>query len=499
MEKLKDVGKDITDLETRCIARFVTHDGHLDEITAKVNKLEPLQAHVNDLDVFAKIKNFTTQDDMELLKIRLDGYVSQLEQHLMDNLNNVERLKKVEDEFKVHVEQGFKVLERECGNIRNILGQVTAGNFEAVVNTHNALHENLRKIESRINAKDTEQTQANVNFWTELSKTQGLLQNLQNAQAGGSGDGGGHSGSAGQASGAFSSGSWGSGSAGQAHGPSGPRGEDSGADGSGGGGNMAATVGPDGRPCHCVHLQRLDARVRALERGGPGIMGAAPSPLRGETGPRDTDAWSAYRRRRNAQEGRGVPQERPHEDRPRRDPPANAEFPRMDANLEKLFDDKVALSAAYTYGGVSGGEQWRRKIRGYWVAKCPGLLPLLDWAEGMDDEEITEEELKDKAESHFWMTEVNVKRMDEVIWGFLNLATHGEAHTCFESADMLSGFEGWRLLCQHISSGQQNRRATLRQMVRNPPKINKLEDVAGHITKFDNVMREYVLTGGKLP
>ena len=45
-------------------------------------------------------------------------------------------------------------------------------------------------------------------------------------------------------------------------------------------------------------------------------------------------------------------------------------------NLEKLFDDKVALSAEYAYKGGNGGEQWRVRVRGYWISKCPLLLKI---------------------------------------------------------------------------------------------------------------------------
>ena len=99
-------------------------------------------------------------------------------------------------------------------------------------------------------------------------------------------------------------------------------------------------------------------------------------------------------------------------------PRANDAFPEMDSmNLHKLLDDKVALSPAYTYDGGSGGEHWRRKIRGYWVAKCPALLPLLDWAEAMDDECITQDELFHVTVQKLWMKKEHTRRMDEIIWG----------------------------------------------------------------------------------
>ena len=168
-------------------------------------------------------------------------------------------------------------------------------------------------------------------------------------------------------------------------------------------------------------------------------------------------------------------------------------------NLQKLFDDKAALSPGYQYDGGNSGEHWRRKIRGYWIAKCPDLMPPLDWAEGMDETEITPELLVRDSSANRWMTEMSVKRMGDIVWGFLNLSLTEKAHTVFEGADMLNGFEGWRLVVQHIHQGQKVRKAMIRRQVRNPPAINRLEDVAMGITRFENLMKDYKAAGGKVP
>ena len=49
----------------------------------------------------------------------------------------------------------------------------------------------------------------------------------------------------------------------------------------------------------------------------------------------------------------------------------NPEFPDMQSyDMNKLFDDKVAISAGFGYDGEKHGETWKRKIRGYWISKC---------------------------------------------------------------------------------------------------------------------------------
>ena len=52
------------------------------------------------------------------------------------------------------------------------------------------------------------------------------------------------------------------------------------------------------------------------------------------------------------------------------------------------------------------------------------MRPLMGWAGGMDDEEIDQDVVVEKSKSNFWMTQVNVERMDELAWTFLSLALH---------------------------------------------------------------------------
>ena len=61
---------------------------------------------------------------------------------------------------------------------------------------------------------------------------------------------------------------------------------------------------------------------------------------------------------------------------------------------EKVFDDKVALSADFSDDGTQGGERWRIKIRGYWVSKLSALLQVLDCTEKRDNITITAELLE---------------------------------------------------------------------------------------------------------
>ena len=56
----------------------------------------------------------------------------------------------------------------------------------------------------------------------------------------------------------------------------------------------------------------------------------------------------------------------------------------------RLFDDKVPTYEEYRYNGIKGGDKWRLKVRGYWLSKCPQLMPILNAIE-LSDTKVTKE------------------------------------------------------------------------------------------------------------
>ncbi len=168
--------------------------------------------------------------------------------------------------------------------------------------------------------------------------------------------------------------------------------------------------------------------------------------------------------------------------------------------MERIFDDKVALSEAYRFTGGDGGERWRMKVRGYWISRFPALQGILNWAEEMGDDRITLEVISRKSLQEEWMTEASVPRLSELLWGFLNTCLTGEAHTCFETAEVLNGLEAWRLIVRDIQKGKTVRMCQLRKLIRNPPHIAKLEDVDKGLIRFENLHREYAdIVGDRAP
>ncbi len=175
--------------------------------------------------------------------------------------------------------------------------------------------------------------------------------------------------------------------------------------------------------------------------------------------------------------------------------------PNGHVSWEKIFDDKVAISQDYAYQGGTGGEQWRVRVKGYWVSKCPALLDVLDWAEKRDSRSISPDDILDAARTEGWTRwrAQDLQRINEILWGFLNMCLKGEAHRHFELAKWLNGLEAWRIIVQTIHRGRNNRHAALRKLIRNPQQIVKLEDVEQGITTFDNNLREYEACNGRRP
>ena len=114
-----------------------------------------------------------------------------------------------------------------------------------------------------------------------------------------------------------------------------------------------------------------------------------------------------------------------------------------------IFDDRVAQSARFQCGDAKG-DAWRIRVRGYLIGACPGIAPVLNWAEQQDGNEI------DQGDVDFTTTrDLNRSLMGEsdkvvlsgLMWGFLQLCCIGSTHASatFQAAKPgLNGLEVWR-------------------------------------------------------
>ena len=89
-------------------------------------------------------------------------------------------------------------------------------------------------------------------------------------------------------------------------------------------------------------------------------------------------------------------------------------------DMNRFLEERVATSDGYAFNGETGGEAWRKKVRGHWASQCPELRPILGYTEAMGCIEFTNDDLVREAASYRWMGEPPVRRLGELVWGFLN-------------------------------------------------------------------------------
>jgi len=168
--------------------------------------------------------------------------------------------------------------------------------------------------------------------------------------------------------------------------------------------------------------------------------------------------------------------------------------------MTKIFDDRVPLNEHYKYDGVSGGGEWKKRVRDYMIGSCPAILQMLNWAESMDDTKITYDVLKNF--KNRWMGEEDPEVLGGHVWKFIRMCLKpgSKAEKRFRAVKPeLNGFEAWRVLCWDIIQGRSLRMMVLRDQVHSPPPIKTYGDISNALNEFEIIMSEFEECGGKLP
>ena len=73
----------------------------------------------------------------------------------------------------------------------------------------------------------------------------------------------------------------------------------------------------------------------------------------------------------------------------------------------RVFEEKTAREPMYRYDGVPehGGHAWRSDTSDYFIAKCPGSAPWLEWVESHGAVDITREMIDTTKQSGSIMTD----------------------------------------------------------------------------------------------
>jgi len=163
----------------------------------------------------------------------------------------------------------------------------------------------------------------------------------------------------------------------------------------------------------------------------------------------------------------------------------------------KLYDDKLTTQDGYRFDGIKGGDQWRGKLRRYFMSKCPALKALLQWCETADDVVITRPLLLRAVSGS--MSEEQLDVINSTLWGFISGCVSSEAETVFKRAEELNGLDAWRRICRYIDHGRGIRLEALRAEVRaiHLRPMKGLENVALGVAEFENKLKEYEEAGGK--
>ena len=102
-----------------------------------------------------------------------------------------------------------------------------------------------------------------------------------------------------------------------------------------------------------------------------------------------------------------------------RQQPSGGGGPREVTYQTRLFEDKMALDMLYKYDGSKNGDEWRRRIYGYFIGCCPSIRPLIRWAEQHDAREFSIEEVRQAQNDSEFMIEEDAVVLSGHIWRFL--------------------------------------------------------------------------------
>ena len=395
-------------------------------------------------------------ESMNALRMQLSGFAERIEETFIKANNSMEQVDKVNSRLQEHVNHGFASVVRECGEIRNILGQ-SAGARGApqgfpvgggaggdhgetvgappsgdcthcphvtfLLEQYYVLKTELAPIKQLLLKTSREADHPHEpgahdgnspGLYVHLTKLEARVSTLETQYTAGKGDPGAPGGAC-------------------AHRHDCPR-----------------TVG------HCHHVDELLQRVHDLEvRSGKGTFLAGnrvPATAGGSQGPQAPDGAQGLGAAGEGRDGGdhqgpggpGGPGGGAAGANGRAEERWGGWHSHTAINLEKLFDDKIANSSDYAFVGGDQGEAWRVRVRGYWISKCPALLHVLNWVE-KQEQELTMHAFVAHAHvliaSGDWRGDLDYVRLSEILWGFLNMCLKGKVHDNLRGAPMLNGYE----------------------------------------------------------
>ena len=394
---VKNMGKDLNLLEVSMAGAVNQVSQGLEEVTKTASDAK------KDVGVFAAIKHMVTDVQLEARTEAINadlkaikGQTQSFAEHLAGYLLRTEA---VEKGFHEHVVNSFGKVEAEFADVRAVVQGVydaRTDEFEANASKasmqlqQQALQQRIARIEAEHVGYKSDLAEHQQNATLLTAQMQAVVQNMDTAVA----------------------------AAAQLE--------------------VSRMGAPT--PCHCIHVTELDGRVTAIEA----LMAARPTtgPAGGQgTAPRQ-DPWSAWSAGNPFPQRPGILKDPPGftgspvpgasaTDAGRRPRVVNDLFPEMDLkDLNRIFDNKIATNVDFQYNGEKNGGKLKKKVRAYLVSQCSDIAPILDFAESLDDTPLTLERLQAESNTYRWMTELNLVKLGDKLWGWLSTALSDKARDC---------------------------------------------------------------------
>ena len=108
--------------------------------------------------------------------------------------------------------------------------------------------------------------------------------------------------------------------------------------------------------------------------------------------------------------------------------------------LTRLFEEKTAREAQYSYDGSSKGSTWRSDVFDYFISKCPDAEPWLTWVENHGAAKVDDSAMSAMALGGELMTEISPQVLSHHVWGFLQHCLSGSARQTFKNTTRRDGF-----------------------------------------------------------
>jgi hypothetical protein len=165
--------------------------------------------------------------------------------------------------------------------------------------------------------------------------------------------------------------------------------------------------------------------------------------------------------------------------------------------LTKLFEVKIVDDKANQYDGVSGGANWFKETKQYFIGQAADCIALLRWAEMHGEEPISSQEVAWLHQQNSLGLQNDPSVISGHMWGYLGRCLKGNAATLFEKIEPRNGIEAWRVVFKWIGFGSQDRVQELRKKLRQPPNLKNLTLLDIVLADWEKDIQEFEAAGGE--